>query len=147
MEFSHATHIGVEARDCNGLTGDWHRLSAIWFLHYNARPFFARLIAMSLDPARKKHLRTIGHQLRPIVMISERGLSEGVNMELERALEDHELIKVKLAIADPSERREMATALCEQHRAELVQAVGKVVLLYRAAKKPNPRLSNLLRTV
>ena len=102
---------------------------------------------MSLDPARKKHLRTIGHQLHPIVMISERGLSEGVNLELERALEDHELIKVKLALADPSERREMATALCEQHRAELVQAVGKVVLLYRAAKKPNPRLSNLLRTV
>ena len=102
---------------------------------------------MSLDPARKKHLRTIGHQLHPVVMISERGLSEGVNMELERALEEHELIKVKLGLADPSARREMASALCEQHRAELVQAVGKVVLLYRAAKKPNPRLSNLLRTV
>lgn len=104
------------------------------------------MTAMPLDPARKKHLRTIGHQLRPIVMVSERGISEGVSLELERALEDHELIKVKLAVADPSARRELATVICEQHRAELVQAVGKVVLLFRSAQKPNPRLSNLLRT-
>lgn len=102
---------------------------------------------MPLDQARKKHLRTIGHQLRPIVMVSERGVSEGVSLELERALEDHELIKVKLAVADPAGRRELATAICEQHRAELVQAVGKIILLYRGAKKPDPRLSNLLRTV
>lgn len=100
---------------------------------------------MPLDQSRKKQLRAIGHQLHPIVMISERGVSEGVNLELERALEDHELIKVKLALADPADRRELAAALCEQHNAELVQAVGKVILLYRKAQKPNPRLSNLLR--
>lgn len=102
---------------------------------------------MSLDQTRKKQLRAIGHQLNPVVMISERGLSEGVSLELERALEDHELIKVKLGIAEPSERRELAAAICEQHRAELVQAVGKVILIYRAAQKPNPRLSNLLRPI
>lgn len=101
--------------------------------------------AMSLDPNRKKQLRTIGHQLNPVVMISERGLSEGVDQELERALEDHELIKVKLAIAEPAARRQLAAELCTTHRAELVQAVGKVILIYRAAQKPNPRLSNLQR--
>lgn len=100
---------------------------------------------MPLDQTRKKQLRAIGHQLNPVVMVSERGISEGVNQELERALEDHELIKVKLAVAEPAERRELAAAICEQHRAELVQAVGKVILIYRAAQKPNPRLSNLLR--
>ena len=103
------------------------------------------LTHMSLDPARKKELRTIGHQLRPVVMISERGISDGIKLELERALEDHELIKVKLAIAEPSERRELTSELCAAHRAELVQAVGKIILIYRAAQKPNPRLSNLLR--
>ncbi len=102
---------------------------------------------MPLDQTRKKQLRAIGHQLKPVVMISERGLSEGVSLELERALEDHELIKVKLGLADPTERRELAAILCEQHRAELVQAVGKMILLYRAAQKPNPRLSNLLRPI
>ena len=100
---------------------------------------------MSLDPARKKQLRTIGHQLNPVVTVSEKGLSEGVHLEFERALEDHELIKVKLAIAEPQARREVAAELCQQHRAELVQSIGKVALIYRAAQKPNPKLSNLLR--
>jgi RNA-binding protein len=98
-----------------------------------------------LDPTRKKQMRTIGHHLNPVVTVSEKGMSEGVHMELERALEDHELIKVKLAIAEPAARRAVAAELCERHRAELVQAVGKVALIFRAAQKPNPRLSNLLR--
>lgn len=92
-----------------------------------------------------KHLRTLGHHLKPVVTISERGLTEGVSAELERALEDHELIKVKLAIAEPDSRRELAAALCDAHKAELVQQVGKVILIFRAARTPNPRLSNLLR--
>lgn len=100
---------------------------------------------MPLDQARKKHMRTIGHHLNPIVTVSEKGLSEGIHLELERALEDHELIKMKLALGDPAARRQIATELCEQHRAELVQQIGKVILIYRKAQKPNPKLSNLLR--
>ena len=92
-----------------------------------------------------KHLRTLGHHLKPVVTIAERGLTEGVAAELERALEDHELIKVKLAVADPASRRELAAALCEAHNAELVQQIGKVILIHRAARQPNPRLSNLAR--
>jgi RNA-binding protein len=117
-------------------------------LLYTARPFSPSVAAtMSLDADRKKQFRTIGHQLNPVVMVAERGLTEGVGLELERALEDHELIKVKLGLADPADRRAMATQLCEQHRAELVQAVGKVVLIYRKALKQNPKLSNVLRPV
>lgn len=98
-----------------------------------------------LSQARKKHFRTLGHKLQPVVTVAERGLTEGVDNELERALEDHELIKVKLQIAEPDERKTLAGELCRKHNAELVQAIGKVVLIYRAAKKPNPKLSNLLR--
>lgn len=100
---------------------------------------------MPLDQARKKQLRTIGHHLNPIVTVSEKGLSEGLHAELERALEDHELIKVKLALGDPASRREVAAELCGTHNAELVQQIGKVILLFRRAQKPNPKLSNLLR--
>ena len=100
---------------------------------------------MPLDQTRKKQLRAIGHQLNPVVTVSEKGMSEGVLLELERALEDHELIKVKLAVNDPQARRELASELCQHSGAELVQAVGKVILLVRAAKKPNPKLSNLIR--
>ncbi|WP_372750211.1 YhbY family RNA-binding protein [Litorivivens sp.] len=98
-----------------------------------------------MDTAKRKQLRTIGHKLKPVVMIAGKGVTEGVDAELERALEDHELIKVKLAIPEPADRKMVISYLCETHRAELVQSIGKVALIYRAAKKPNPKLSNLLR--
>ena len=45
-----------------------------------------------------KQLRAIGHKLKPVVTIAGNGLSEGVITELDRALQDHELIKIKLAV-------------------------------------------------
>ena len=88
-----------------------------------------------LNTSDKKHLRSIGHKLSPVVMIGDRGISEGVEAELERALNDHELIKIKVNVADPGERREMIQKLCESHKAELIQSIGKMALLYPASKK------------
>ena len=101
----------------------------------------------TLDSQQKKPLRSIGHKLNPVVTVSDNGLSEGVMAELERALEDHELIKVKLNVGDPAARKAVAADICEQTGAALAQSIGKVALLYRAAKKPNPKLSNLLRVI
>jgi RNA-binding protein len=98
---------------------------------------------MELTNAKKKHLRSIAHSLNPVVIIAEKGLSDGVNKELERALEDHELIKVKININDGDTRKTIAAQVCEQRNAALVQLIGKMVILFRAAKKPNPKLSNL----
>ncbi|MFC6632855.1 ribosome assembly RNA-binding protein YhbY [Microbulbifer taiwanensis] len=100
---------------------------------------------MPLTADRKKALRTLGHNLKPVVTIAGKGLSEGVMEELDRALEDHELIKVKLMIADRELRHQVIGELCQQSGAELVQEIGKIALIYRQAKKPNARLSNLLR--
>lgn len=100
---------------------------------------------MTISALDKKHLRRIGHSLKPVVRVAGNGLSESVAAELEARLADHELIKVKLAGADRDTRKEVTDLICAQHNAELVQAVGQVILLYRKAKKPDPRLSNLLR--
>ena len=101
----------------------------------------------TLSNARKKELRTLGHNLNPIIMIAEKGVTEAIDNEMERALEDHELIKIKINIGDPSYRKQLAAELCENHQAALVQSIGKVALIFRPAKKPNPKLSNLLRPV
>lgn len=101
---------------------------------------------MPLTADRKKHLRTLGHPLKPVVTVAGKGLSEAVMAELERALEDHELIKVAVRSDDREQRRSLAQAVCERTGAELVQAIGKIILIYRAAREPNPRLSNLLRS-
>ncbi|MBD2859305.1 ribosome assembly RNA-binding protein YhbY [Spongiibacter sp. KMU-158] len=100
-----------------------------------------------LSASDKKHLRSIGHRLNPVVMIGDKGYSEAVDLEVERALNDHELIKVKVNVAEPEERRELIEEMCAAREAALVQAIGKIALIYRPAKKPNPRLSNLQRPI
>ena len=100
---------------------------------------------MPIAADRKKQFRTLGHKLKPVVTIAGNGLSESVLAELNRALDDHELIKVKLAITEREERKEIVEQLKALPRVELIQEVGKIALLYRPNKKPNPKLSNLLR--
>ena len=98
-----------------------------------------------MDNRQRKRLKAIGQRLKPVVTVAARGLADGVLAELERALADHELIKVRLAIGDRSERAALTRELCARLGAECVQAVGRTILLYRPAPHPDPRLSNLLR--
>jgi len=100
---------------------------------------------MPISADRKKQFRSIGHKLNPIVTIAGKGLSEGVILELNRALDDHELIKVKIGLAERDERKEVVAALTALANVEIIQEIGKVVILYRGNKKANPKLSNLHR--
>ena len=100
---------------------------------------------MSLTATQKKQYRTIGHNLNPLVTVAGNGLSEGVQLEVDRALEDHELIKVKFNVGDRTVKRALIRELCEQVQAELVQEIGNIALIFREADDPDPKLSNLLR--
>lgn len=101
---------------------------------------------MSLTAAQKKSFRSIGHHLNPVVLVSENGISEGVQAELDRALSDHELIKIKVAVNDRDARREILESLSKTAKAELVQTIGKMALLYRRNPDAKPKLSNVVRT-
>ncbi|PTU73953.1 YhbY family RNA-binding protein [Pseudomonas mangrovi] len=100
---------------------------------------------MSLTQEQKKQYKSIGHHLKPVLIVAEQGLTEGVLGELERALNDHELIKVQLRITEREDRQAMIAELCTQGRCDLVQSIGKVALLYRRNPKPNRQLSNVHR--
>ena len=100
---------------------------------------------MTTSSADKKYLRSLGHQLKPVVTVAGNGLTESVMAELDRALGDHELIKVKLAVGDRNAKKAAIAEICLQSKAELIQSIGHMILLYRKADKPNPKLSNLLR--
>lgn len=93
----------------------------------------------------KKHFRTIAHNLSPVVTIAQKGLTESVNEEIERALSEHELIKIKIFAADREARRDLTLQICETAKADLIQSIGNVAVIFRAADNPNPRLSNILR--
>ena len=66
---------------------------------------------MNLSQSQKKHLRSLGHSLHPLVTVAGNGLSSGVMEELERALTDHELIKVKFAVGDREVKRRLLKSL------------------------------------
>jgi RNA-binding protein len=98
---------------------------------------------MSLSNPDKKRLRAIGHKLKPIVTVAGKGLTDNVVTEIYRALDDHELIKVKLAVGEREIKQQVIDEMLAKTRAHLVQAIGHTVLLYRPSKKPNAKLSNL----
>lgn len=100
---------------------------------------------MSLSIAEKKRFRQIGHQLNPVVLLGNQGLTESVLVEIDRALEDHELIKVRIGGEDREARRAAIEEIATTTKSAAVQIIGKIVLLYRAAKKTNPKLSNIIR--
>ena len=96
----------------------------------------------TLSQQQKQYFRKLGHDLSPVVTIGGKGLSETVLAELQRALNDHELIKIKINVDD---RKAMIDDVCQQTGAQLVQAIGATALVFKAAERPNPKLSNLLR--
>ena len=102
---------------------------------------------MSLTQEQKKHFKSIGHHLKPVLIVAENGLSEGVLAELERALADHELIKVQLRLTEREARQQAIAELCQAGRAELVQSIGKMALIYRRNPQPNKNLSNISRSL
>ena len=94
-----------------------------------------------------RRMRAIGHKLKPVVIVSNKGLTENVMAEVERALTDHELIKIKLAAGSREARAEMAQQISAHTGAALIQSIGNVVLVLRRSANPDPRLSNLIKTL
>lgn len=90
---------------------------------------------MPLTPKQKQQLKGLAHSLKPVIIIGNQGFSKGVQNELERALHDHELIKVRIQHTDRQHRRQLAEEICRSHAAELVQIIGNISTLYR--KNPN----------
>jgi RNA-binding protein len=91
---------------------------------------------LPLKASQKKNLRAKAHHLKPLVTVADKGLSESVVAEIERALNDHELIKVKLR-GDRETRKQWALDIAEKCSAELVQSIGQVACFYkRHPEKP-----------
>lgn len=76
-------------------------------------------------------LKARAHHLNPVVMIGQKGLTEAVVQETDTALRAHELIKVRVLGDDREERIAICEELCAATQAQLVQHIGKLLVLYR----------------
>jgi RNA-binding protein len=88
-----------------------------------------------LSPAQRRALKARAHALDPVVRIGDGGLSDAVAAEIDRALNAHELIKVRAGGMDRVERALALAAICERTGAEAVQAIGKVMVLWREKRE------------
>ena len=93
-----------------------------------------------------RQLRAQAHSLKPVVTVAGKGLAPSVLEELDRALNDHELIKVKVAVGDRELREAVIGELCAKSNAYLVQRVGNIATVLRANPQADPRKSNLHRS-
>ena len=86
---------------------------------------------MKLTNNQKKHLRSLAHDLRPIVMVGQHGLSDAVLAELESTMTKHELLKIKVRSSDRDKKQEIVDKILSFSKAALVQVIGGVLVIYR----------------
>ena len=95
---------------------------------------------MTLTEQQKRKLRSYAHSMKPVVWLGSDGASPAVIAELERALDHHELIKIKLRVGDREARDLAISSLCEASGAVLIQRIGNVAVLFRRNEE-NPRVN------
>jgi RNA-binding protein len=86
---------------------------------------------LSLTDRQRRHLRGLAHALKPVVRLGNAGLTDSVAQETVRALEDHELIKVKVPGGDREARDTLFAELSRRTGSTLVYRIGNVAVLYR----------------
>ena len=87
---------------------------------------------MNLSKSQKKYLRKRGHQLNPVILVADSGLSKTVLQEFDSTIAHHELIKVRIKAVDRKSRDAMINKLCQKGSADLIQRIGNIALIYRA---------------
>jgi RNA-binding protein len=88
----------------------------------------------ALSNPQKRYLRGLAHDLKPVILVGAKGVTPAVLAELDLALEQHELLKVRVAAGDRDEREAWIAALVEGSQASLVGRIGHVAILYRPRK-------------
>ena len=86
---------------------------------------------MKLSEKQKRHLRGLGHALKPIILIGNAGATDAVVAETDRALNDHELIKVRVSGMERDARDEALDSLATRTRSDIVGRIGHTAVLYR----------------
>lgn len=89
-----------------------------------------------LTGKQKRTLRALGHKLKPLIQIGKKEIEAALILEANAALDDHELIKVKLLEGCMLDKHEASEALATACQADVAQILGKTFLLYRATNPP-----------
>lgn len=96
-------------------------------------------IGEKMTSKQRSYLMSMASSLNPIFQIGKASLTTEVEDAVKEALEARELIKIsvlKNCIDDP---KEIAALLAKDTRSEVVQVIGKKIVLYKQADEPKKR--------
>jgi RNA-binding protein len=79
----------------------------------------------------KNKLKAQAHHLRPVIIVGSKGVTPALIEETNLALQAHELIKIKVNGEGKSHRKEIAMSLCDQLKADFIQLIGSIAIVYR----------------
>ena len=83
----------------------------------------------------KKYLRKLANPLSSVFQVGKEGVSSNQIKSINDYLEAHELVKISVLKNCDFETMEVALDLCSATKAELVQIIGRIIILYRQSKK------------
>lgn len=87
-----------------------------------------------LTGKQKRFLRAEAHHLTPIFQVGKGGVNEHLIRHVAEALETRELIKVSILNNNTDDRDEVAAEITKGAGAELVQVIGKTIVLYKESR-------------
>lgn len=90
-----------------------------------------------LTGAQRTRLRGLGQTLEPALKLGRSGITREFLLELQRALNAHELIKLRLLEKDRRARAELCERIADEGRCVCVGAVGGTALFFRRQADPS----------
>ncbi|MEG2659071.1 MAG: ribosome assembly RNA-binding protein YhbY [Clostridiales bacterium] len=92
-----------------------------------------------LKGKQKSYLRSMAMTMDPIFQIGKDGIGDNMVKQLGEALEARELIKIKILRNSGEEKDDAGAVLSNELNAELVQTIGRCIVLYRKSQN-NPKI-------
>ncbi len=93
---------------------------------------------ITLTGYQRNFLRRKAHDLKPVVMLGKNGLTEEVAQAINKALEDHELIKVKF-IDFKEEKQTISRSAAKKTKSLLIAVIGNIAIFYRENTNPDKK--------
>jgi RNA-binding protein len=88
-----------------------------------------------LNNSQIKHLKGLAHELKPVVMIGDKGLTDAVMEEIKIALDAHELVKINIRADEREERQQMIERIIKRTQSAKVQTIGSKLVIFKRSKE------------
>ncbi len=93
-----------------------------------------------LTSKQRAYLRGLAMTMDPVVQIGKEGLTPENTVSIEEALTARELIKISILQNCTQEPRDVADMASSRTRSQVVQVIGKKIVLYREGKEDRKKI-------